>query len=148
MLTLSDIYSMENSTVRVIVVEDYAPFRKLICSELRKRATFQVICEISDGFQAVQKAEELQPDLILLDIGLPTLNGITAARKIRALAPQSQMVFVTQESSPEVVREALDLGAGGYVVKTSALIDLLAAVDAVLEGRQFVSAGIVGFNYS
>jgi CheY-like chemotaxis protein len=100
--------------------------------------TFQVICEISDGLQAVQKAKELQFDLILLDIGLPTLNGIAAARQILRIAPESKIIFVSQESSSDVVQEALNLGARGYVVKTRVAIDLLAAMTAVLEGKQFV----------
>ena len=126
---------MESSSIRLIVVEDFEPFRKFICSTLGKRPGLQIICEVSDGLEAVQKAVELRPDLILLDIGLPTLNGIDAARQIRKLAPASKIIFVSQESSSEVVQEALKLGACGYLVKTRAAIDLLAAVDAFLEGR-------------
>jgi DNA-binding NarL/FixJ family response regulator len=132
---------MESSFVRALVVEDFAPFRKFICSTLSKRPNLQVICEVSDGQEAVQKAEELKPDLILLDIGLPTLDGIAAARLIRKLAPESKIIFVSQEFSPDVVQEALNAGARGYVFKTRAASDLLAAVEAVLEGRHFVSRG-------
>ncbi|MGC1449891.1 MAG: response regulator transcription factor [Candidatus Sulfotelmatobacter sp.] len=124
--------------IRVLVVEDFAPFRRFLCSTLAKMPALQVICEVADGQEAVQKAQELTPDLILLDIGLPTLNGIAAARQIRNLAPASKIIFVTQESSAEVVQEALRTGALGYVVKTTANGNLLAAVEAVLEGRQFV----------
>ena len=95
--------------------------------------------EASDGAEAVRQAEELKPDLILLDIGLPTLNGMAAARQIRKLAPDSKIIFVSQESSPDLVQEALSLGARGYVAKTRAASDLLAAVEEVLEGRPFVS---------
>jgi DNA-binding NarL/FixJ family response regulator len=130
------------SSARVLVVEDFAPFRQFTCSLLAKRQHLQVICEVADGLEAVQKAEELQPDLILLDIGLPTLNGIAAARQIRKIAPESKIIFVTQESSAGVVQEALSTGAQGYVVKARAGADLLAAVEAVLEGRQFVSCGL------
>ena len=124
--------------IRVLVVEDFAPFRRFLCSTLAKMPALQVICEVADGQEAVQKAQELTPDLILLDIGLPTLNGIAAARQIRNLVPASKIIFVTQESSAEVVQEALRTGALGYVVKTTANGNLLAAVEAVLEGRQFV----------
>jgi DNA-binding NarL/FixJ family response regulator len=127
------------SSVRVLVVEDFAPFCRFICSTLRTRQDLDVICEVSDGREAVQKAEELRPDLILLDIGLPTLNGIEAARQIRKLAPESKIIFVSQENSPEIVQEALSLGAWGYVLKTRAEGDLLAAVEAVLSGRRFIS---------
>jgi len=91
----------------------------------------------------VQKAEELQPDLIVLDIGLPTLNGMEAARRIRKLAPESKIIFLSQESSADVVHEALSLGALGYVVKAHAGSELLAAVEMVRQGRQFVSSVIV-----
>jgi DNA-binding NarL/FixJ family response regulator len=129
------------SLTRVLVVEDFEPFRRFICSTLGKTPNLLVICEASDGQEAVQKAEELKPDLILLDIGLPTLNGIAAARQIRKLVPESKIIFVSQESSPDVVQEALSTGALGYVVKTTLDGNLLAAVEAVLEGRQFVSTG-------
>lgn len=99
----------------------------------------QIICEVSDGLEAVQKAKELKPDLILLDIGLPTLNGIEAARQIRSLAPESRIIFLSQESSPDVVEAALSLGASGYVVKRKAPGDLLLAVEAVVLGKQFLS---------
>jgi DNA-binding NarL/FixJ family response regulator len=102
----------------------------------------QVIGEVSDGLEAVQKAVELQPELILLDIGLPGLNGIEAARQMRSLVPESKIIFLTQESSADVVQEALSLGARAYVVKTRAADELLAAVEAVLSGKMFVSATI------
>jgi DNA-binding NarL/FixJ family response regulator len=133
---------------RVLVVEDFAPFREFIRSALGKGRNLQVICEVSDGLEAVQKAEELKPDLILLDIGLPTLDGIKAARQIAKVAPESRIIFVSQESSPDVVQEAFSLGGRGYVLKTSAASDLMAAVRAVLEGRQFVSGGLSGDNFS
>ena len=132
------------STFRVLVVEDYEPFRSFVCSTLEKRPEWQIVGQASDGLEAAQKAHELQPDLILLDIGLPTLNGIDAARRIRKVAPKSKILFVSQESSPDVVEEALALGALGYVVKTRAGSELLAAVEAVRRGRQFVSAGLLG----
>ncbi len=126
--------------VRVLVVEDFEPFRRFICSTLERKRDLEVICEVSDGLIAVQKAEELQPDLILLDIGLPTVNGMEAARQIRKVVPEAKILFVSQESSPDVVQEALSLGARGYIVKTSAGSDLSSAVDAVLLEKQFVSS--------
>ena len=122
---------LATSSVRVLVVEDSEPFLKFFCSTLGQRAELQIIGEVTDGLQAVQKAEELQPDLIVLDIGLPTLNGIEAARRIRKLSPQSKIIFLTQESSADVVQEALSTGARGYVVKTNAS-DLLSAMNTVL----------------
>jgi DNA-binding NarL/FixJ family response regulator len=109
---------------------------------LAKRENLSIICEVSDGQEGVQKAEELKPDLIILDVGLPTLNGIEAARTIRKLSPQSNIIFLTQESSADVVQAALDLGAKGYVIKSRAGTELLNAVDAVLEGKQFVCSSL------
>jgi len=131
---------MESSFVSVLVVEDYIPFRAFICSTLATRGNLQVICEVSDGLEAVHKAKELRPDLILLDIGLPTLDGISAAREICKFS-KSKIIFVTQEPGADFVQEALALGAWGYVVKTMASTDLLAAVDAVCDGRKFFSNG-------
>jgi DNA-binding NarL/FixJ family response regulator len=126
----------------VLVVEDHAPFRKLICSTLRGKWEFRQIFEASDGFEAVQRAQELQPDLILLDIGLPILSGIKAAQKIRELSTKSKVLFVSLESSNDVVQEALRSGASGYVIKLNIANELLAAVDAVLRGEQFLSSGL------
>ena len=134
------------SPMRVLVVEDFAPFWQFIRSTLAERPDVQVIGEVADGLEAVQKAELLEPNLVLLDIGIPTLNGIEAARQIIKLAPKSKIIFVSQESSCEVVQEALSVGAWGYVVKTKAAIDLLAAVDAVLDDRHFVSVGLSNQN--
>jgi CheY-like chemotaxis protein len=128
------------SSVRVLLVEDFDPFRRFTRTTLQTE--LQIIAEVSDGLEAVNKAQELQPDLILLDIGLPGLNGIEAARRIRKLSPESKIIFVTQESSADVIEEAMNSGALGYVVKTQAASDLLAAVEAVREGRTFVSDGL------
>ena len=138
---------MVTSSVRVLVVEDHEPFRQFVCSTLEKRTELQVICEASDGLEAVRKAEELQPDLIVLDIGLPSLNGMEAARRIRKLSAEPKILFVSQESSADVVREALAAGARGYVVKTDARRELLEAVDAVLRGGQFVGKRFSGHDF-
>lgn len=126
--------------MRVLVVEDYIPFRRFISATLSKRRNLQIICEVADGLEAVKKAEELQPDLILLDIALPTLNGLAAARLIRKLAPKSKIIFVTTESSADVAQEAVNLGAHGYVVKAMAGADLTTALELVSYGKQFASS--------
>ena len=127
---------------RVLVVEDYEPFRRFICSRLGKRPELQIVGEASDGLQAVKKAEELQPELILLDVGLPTINGIEAACRISRLAPAAKILFVSQNHDADVVATALSNGAKGYVLKENAKTDLLPAVEAVLRGERFVSTGL------
>jgi DNA-binding NarL/FixJ family response regulator len=125
--------------IRVLVVDDFAVWRNYVLGKLRENPYLQVVDFASDGLEAVRKVLELKPDLILLDIGLPGLNGIAAARQIRELAPKSKIIFLTQETSIDIVQAALSSGAEGYVFKTSAESHLLAAVEAVLSGKQFVS---------
>jgi DNA-binding NarL/FixJ family response regulator len=126
---------------KILVVDDFERFRRLIVSTLQNRAEFRVT-EASDGLQAVEKAEQQQPDVILLDIALPILNGMMVARRVRKLAPAAKILFLTQESSPTVVREALELGALGYVHKPRTYSDLLPAIESVLQGRRFVSSSL------
>ena len=133
-----------SGSVRLLRVEDHEPFRRCVFWMLANRTELQVIGEASDGLEAVRKAEELQPDVILLDVGLPALNGIEVARRIRKLSPESKILFVSQETSTDVVQEALGVGALGYVAKTNAGIELLVAVQAVSQGRRFVGAGLAG----
>ena len=116
---------------RVQIVDDYEPWRRFIRSAFRKRKELEIVGESSDGLQAIQQAQQLRPDLILLDLGLPTIDGIETARRLRKLLPQCKILFLSQESSPEIVQEALSTGARGYVVKQS-LNELMKAVTAAL----------------
>jgi DNA-binding NarL/FixJ family response regulator len=125
-------HSVCAAAVRVLIAEDFPLFRQFVCSTLAKGRDLEVIGEVSDGLEAVQRAVELKPDLILLDIGLPRMNGIEAARQIRKLVPECKIIFLSQESSANVVEEALNTGACGYVVKARAGSQLLAAVDAAI----------------
>jgi len=130
---------VQGSIIRVLVVDDFEPWRRSTRLMLQQHPGLRVVGEVSDGLEAVRQAQELQVDLILLDIGLPSLNGIAAAKQIRKLSPKSKILFVSQESSPEVAREALSAG-DGYVVKTEAGRELLTAVDAILRGARFVGS--------
>jgi DNA-binding NarL/FixJ family response regulator len=119
-------------------VDDFEPWRRSLCSFLQKDPAWQIICEASDGLEAVEKSRELQPDIVLLDVGLPTLNGIEAAKQIREVAPGSRVVFLSANTCPDVVREALRVGGCGYVVKSDARGDLVAALEAAIANKQFV----------
>lgn len=129
------------SPTRVLVVDDHDPWRRLVCSMLQKHPELQVVGEAADGFEAVQKARVLQPDLILLDISLPTINGIKAARQIRELSTGSKILFVSENRSWDVAQEALRTGGDGYVVKSRAASELLPAIKAALQGSRFVGSG-------
>jgi len=135
---------MSSVPIRILLAEDYLPFRLFLSSTLQGRPEWQVICEVADGREAIQKAEQLQPDLVLLDIGLPTLNGIDAATRIRAVCPTSKILFVSQESSKDIVEAAIDTGAHGYLSKSDAGTELLTAVEAILLGRRYFSRSIAG----
>ena len=105
-----------------------------------------IIGECSDGLEAVQKSEELHPDLILLDIGLPNLNGLEAARQIRKVAPESRILFLTSYHWPEIVQEAMSVGALGFVLKVKASRELLPAIRIVLRDQRFIGTGISPFD--
>jgi CheY-like chemotaxis protein len=132
------IWDAPQSFIRILVVDYFAPWRQYVCSILQAQPELHVVAEIGDGLEVVQRAQELQPDLILLDIGLPRLNGIQAARRIREVAPQSKIIFVCLESSLDFVQEAFSAGALGYVVKMDAGSELAEAVKVVLRGERFV----------
>lgn len=127
-----------------LTVDDSEPWRKFVCSTLQECSHLENIVEVSDGQDAVEKARELLPDLILMDLGLPKLNGIEAARQIRKLAPNSKILFLSANSSLDIVEEALRAGGSGYVVKSDARSELLSAVQAVLQGKGFVSSRLQG----
>jgi DNA-binding NarL/FixJ family response regulator len=133
---------LTTSAVRILVVDDFVPWRQQICSMLQTRPELCVVAEAGDGLEAVQKAKELQPDLIVLDIGLPNLDGLEAATRMHQVAPDAAIIFLTQISDKDVVKAALGTGARGYVLKTEAGRELLTAVGAVLGGDDFVSSGI------
>jgi len=132
------------SSIRILVVDDFEPFRGFITSALMQYPELQVVGELSDGLEAVRRAAELHPDLILLDVGLPSLNGIAAARQILEHSPKSKILFVSGNQSSDIVEQALSTGAAGYLVKSDAGRQLLVAVGAVLQGKQYLSSSLSG----
>ena len=126
----------------VLVVDDHAGWRGRLCIELQKSARWRIVGEAADGLQAVRQAQALEPDLILLDVGLPVLNGLHAARRIIAANSKSRILFLSDHRSWDVVEAAYATGARGYVCKTEGACRLVVAMDAVMEGVGFVSAGL------
>jgi DNA-binding NarL/FixJ family response regulator len=135
------------ASIRILITDDYTDWRRQVRLVLQARPEWQVISEAEDGLEAVGKAQDLKPDIILLDIGLPKLNGIEAARQMRQVSPSSKIIFLSQNNDLDIVRAALGTGALGYVRKIDAQRDLLRAVDAVLRGEQFISSSN-GFKFT
>ena len=115
------------------IVDDYEPFRRFPRLALEERRDLQVIGECEDGLEAVQRSADLEPDLILLDIGLPSLNGIDVAKQIRKFLPSSKIVFISQESSLDVMEKALSIGMAKYVQKTRVGSELFRVIEDLLE---------------
>lgn len=126
--------------IRVLVVDDFKEWRRFVASKLRQEWKVETVGEAADGLEAVEKASELQPELILLDIGLPGLNGIEVARRILQAAPNTRIVFLSENRSSEIAEEALRTGAAAYVLKSDAATALFPAMDAALQGMQFVGS--------
>jgi DNA-binding NarL/FixJ family response regulator len=130
---------LEMPKVRVLVVDDHDVVRRVICILLSQEPSLDVVCQSETGEDAVRKAEELRPDLIVLDIGLPGISGIEAARQIRQKSPTSEIIFLSQHDSPQMAKEASNVGGRGYVAKIDAASELLTAIRSLGEGRFFVS---------
>ena len=131
--------------IRILVADDFPPWLRFVSSLiLPKMPEWHIVCEVSDGVEAVKRAEELKPDIILMDVGLPKLNGIEAAEQISKTTPSSRILFLSAFDSPDVVEGALKTGASGYVVKLDAANELLGAVEAVLQGKRFISSRLKG----
>ena len=127
-------------TIRVLVVDDHEPWRHLVISELLRNPDCEIVGEVDDGPEAIDAAARLAPDLILLDIALPSLTGIEVARRLRAIVPNSRILFLSAHISPAIVEAGLAAGAHGYVVKMDAGEELLEAIDAIIQDRRFISA--------
>ena len=131
-----------SQAVRILIVDAYEPWRRVVYWFVNGCPGWQIVGEASDGVEGLQKAKELQPDLILLEVGLPKLNGIQTAKSIRSVAPNSKLLFVSVDLCPEIAQAALTTGAHGYVVKADAALDLSRAMRAVLNDERFVSSRV------
>jgi DNA-binding NarL/FixJ family response regulator len=135
---------MQTTGVRVLIVDDHEPWRRQISSVLAKSSEWQIVGEAADGVEAVEQAEALRPDLILLDVELPRANGLDAARRILAHDAEQRILFLTAHRSWDIAEAALATGARGYVLKAGAGFELLPAMDAIVQQRRFVSAVLGG----
>jgi DNA-binding NarL/FixJ family response regulator len=122
-------------TTRILLVDDHPIVRQGLKTILEGHSDWEIVGEASDGVEAVEKAVRLNPDVIVLDVTMPAMNGLEACRVLRRQLPTLEILFVTQHDSPQMMREALDAGARGYVVKSNAARDLLEAVEAVSQHR-------------
>jgi len=126
----------------VLVADDNASFRQAVSSILVQLPDLDCLAEAADGAEAVAKAAEMKPDLVLLDMSLPGIHGVEAASRIRAVASNARILFLTQYDSPDFVEAALRAGAQGFVLKIDAGTELLEAAKATLRGEQYTSSGI------
>jgi DNA-binding NarL/FixJ family response regulator len=118
---------------RILLADDFAPWRGQLRSLLKTHPEWNIVGEASDGREAIEKARELQPDIILLDIGMPFLNGIEAAKIISQSCPKSKILFLTQESDSHVRKAAMRVGAARYLLKANAVHELLEAIASTLD---------------
>jgi len=123
--------------VRILLADDYAAWRERLREIIRAaKPEWQIVCEVGDGLQAVEKTEELSPDVVLLDIGMPVLNGIEAGKQIRQKSPDAMFLFVTQDGNNDTQAAALNVGGKGYVLKSKAASELVPIISAALQERQ------------
>jgi len=132
------------TVLRILIADDHAVVRAGLRTLLESRSGWEVCAEASDGREAVEKATKLQPDIAILDIGMPLLNGVDAARRIHSASPQTGILILTMHDSDELVQQVVDAGARGYILKDDADRVLLAAVDALRQHKTYFSTRLSG----
>lgn len=128
--------------IRILVADDFSQWRSVVRGILQNRPEWLIVCEATNGEEAVQKAAEYGPDLAVLDIGMPIMNGFEAAKRIQRLSPGCRIIFLTQNNDIEIVQSAMRMGVAAYVLKVNAFSDLPVAISAALDRTIFLSAPI------
>jgi DNA-binding NarL/FixJ family response regulator len=138
-------YRPLGSLVRVLIVDDPDLWQDFIVERLQQHPDVRVVGFASDGLEAIQKVEELKPDLVLLDVFLPKLNGLETARLIREFMPELRILFLSSESTPQIVETAFRVGGCGYVSKMDAASGLLDGINSIFRGNRFISPSVMDF---
>jgi DNA-binding NarL/FixJ family response regulator len=128
---------------RILIVDNFPTWRGLIKTLLQLTPEWQLVGEASNGAEAEARVRELRPDIVLLEIDLPVIDGIQLARRLHAEHPETKLVFVTTENSREMAEYALTAGALGYILKISVVAELLPALNAVMANKRFISKGVL-----
>ena len=136
------------SGVQILIVDDSVPWQRFVQSQLEAAPGLKVITVAADGLDGVQKANEIQPDVVLMDVSLPGMNGIEATRQIRRISPGSKVLFLSMLDELNVIQAAFEAGGSGYVLKWDAGRDLIPAIGAILLGQRFVSYSLTGWHGS
>ena len=132
-----EIPGVTSMKLRILLADDHEIVRRGLCALLQKHEGWEVVGEATDGREAVEKAKQLKPDVVILDVGMPNLNGLDATRQLLQYDPNFKVIVLTITDSDQVIREALDAGARGFVLKSDAARDLVSAVDALQHKRMF-----------
>jgi DNA-binding NarL/FixJ family response regulator len=130
------------SFTQILVVDDFLAWQQLVSIMLQGESDLQIISSVTDGLEAVRKAKEIRPDLILMDLSLPVMNGIDATRQIRAHSPGTKVLFLSEHRDSDLIQSAFDVGALGYVLKSDSNADLIAGIRSVLLGQSFLSRSL------
>jgi DNA-binding NarL/FixJ family response regulator len=129
-------------SLRILVVDDHELIRRGIRELLAARPDWQVVAEAANGHDAVRLSEELNPDIVILDLSMPGMNGIEAARQIVRLGADTEIILLTMHDTDDIIRQALTSGARGFVLKSDADRDLIDAVEMVAKHRQFLTSRV------